>query len=160
MGKRTLAVIIFLSFVFWFFALAALYPQAYPITEPELSRLETIWQQSQADKQNWLSQVQKLKMEASQLKTDSITLNSQLSLERQATDLLRISSEKLEAEKNSIILSKQNEIENLTSQKNTLLIKQQKLIKQRDILVIIILMTGIVCLVLLAYRFRKLFGLP
>lgn len=132
-----------------FLAVAELYPEpSFRITAGELDRLETIWQTSQADRQNWLSQVQKLKTEAGKLKADSATLNSQLSAERQKTLDLRKSFEKSENDR-------LNEIGNLQKEKTKLTGERDKARKTRDIYGIILLVEIICAIGIAVWKFRR-----
>ena len=107
-------------------AVARLHPEpSFRIMESETTKLETIWQQSQADKQNWLSQVQKLQ-------ADSTRLNSQLLTERQATERLRKSFERLETDRLT-------QIDRLNTEKTALQVNLEKTKRTRDVYGVILL---------------------
>lgn len=76
-------------------SLAASLPseQWYRVSETELSRLETISQGWERDRQTWLSQASELKGKVLTLQQESKTLNGQLAEERRTTANLRKSFE-------------------------------------------------------------------
>ena len=77
-------------------SLAASLPseQWYRVSETELSRLETISQGWETDRQTWLSRAGELKGKVQTLQQESKTLNAQLAGERETTANLRKSFEK------------------------------------------------------------------
>lgn len=138
-------VLLFLCFL----AAAELHPEpSYRIIAGELDRLETIWQESQADKLNWLSQVKGLKTQVTTLKTLSTDLNSQLSAEQDKTEALRKSFEKLENDR-------LNEIGNLQKDKIKLTGERDKARKTRDIYGIILLVEIIGAIGIAVWKFRR-----
>ena len=68
--------------------------QWYRVSETELSRLETISQGWETDRQTWLSRASELKGKVQTLQQESKTLNAQLAGERETTANLRKSFEK------------------------------------------------------------------
>jgi hypothetical protein len=93
-----------------FFAFAAGVLRAgepwYLISEPELSSIEQYKTKSEAEKRNWLLQVQELKRE-------SETLNNQLSQAREASRRLELSFNEYEAGQLTLISLKNGEIAGL-----------------------------------------------
>jgi hypothetical protein len=95
----------------------------YLISEEELQSIELYRKNSEAEKQNWLLQVNALKMKAvnsearsSKLEQESVTLNSQLLEAREANRALTESFNQYEAEQLTLTSLKNGEIADLKQQ--------------------------------------------
>lgn len=132
-----------------FLAVAELYPEpSFRIMAGELQRLETIFQTSETNRQNWQLQANKLQIQAQKLSRESTTLQAQLKAERETTQDLRKSFEKLE---NDRLI----EIGNLQKDKTKLTGERDKARKTRDIYGIILLIEIIGAIGAIVWKFKR-----
>jgi predicted RNase H-like nuclease (RuvC/YqgF family) len=91
----------------------AAYMPMYLISEAELRSIEEYRNESEAEKQIWLSQVQALKTQALNLQQESKALNSQLAAQQEQNRELQRSFNEYEAGQLILISSKNGEIADL-----------------------------------------------
>jgi transposase len=82
----------------------------YLVPESEVRSLENIKASWEADRLNWLSRVQRLQTESSELRSISESLNDQLSAERQTTKNLTASFNAYEADQSRRMSRKDTEL--------------------------------------------------
>jgi hypothetical protein len=87
--------------------------QWFLITEPELQGIEDYKRKSEAERRNWLSQVQSLKERLGSLETESASLNSQLANQRELNQKLTRSFNGYEGEKSAQLSLRDGEIAEL-----------------------------------------------
>jgi chromosome segregation ATPase len=129
----------------------------YLISETELRSIEEYKNKSEAEKQTWLLQVQRLKAQAASLQRESETLNRQLSDQRGLNQGLRQSFNEYEAAQLTLLSMKNGEIAELKEQvaEQTLIAEQYKGRYFRLLMAIIAL--GLLVLFWVAYKVLKLF---
>jgi len=108
--------------------------QWYRVSETELSRLETISQGWETDRQTWLSRASELKGKVQTLQLESKTLNAQLAGERETTANLRKSFEKSASDQLTKASEYETEIASLRELKSKAEISLLKAKNQRNIL--------------------------
>jgi len=108
--------------------------QWYRVSETELSRLETISQGWETDRQTWLSRASELKGKVQTLQQESKTLNAQLAGERETTANLRKSFEKSASDQLTKASEYETEIASLRELKSKAEISLLKAKNQRNIL--------------------------
>jgi hypothetical protein len=108
--------------------------QWYRVSETELSRLETISQGWETDRQTWLSRASELKGKVQTLQQESKTLNAQLAGERETTANLRKSFEKSASDQLTKASEYETEIASLRELKSKAEIAMLKAKNQRNIL--------------------------
>jgi len=123
----------------------------YLISETELQSIEQYKEKSEAERQNWLSQVQYLRARAEnsearsrRLETESGNLNSQLSQARDQHRTLETLFNKYEADQLILISSKNHEIEELKQivlNKDNTILKRNNAILWLSIVLFIIILT-------------------
>jgi hypothetical protein len=108
-GETKTCLIIFLSALLFCFVSGAAHPeeQWYLITEPELRSIEEYRKNSEAEKRNWLLQVQNLSRRAGILEAESRSLNSQLQNQRELNRKLTLSFNEYEAAQ-SLLMSRKD----------------------------------------------------
>jgi lysozyme family protein len=87
--------------------------QWYLIRESELRSIEDYRKNSEAEKQAWLLQVQRLRTRAGNLETESVSLNSQLAGQREQNRKLTLSFSEYEAAQLTRLSLKDGEIAEL-----------------------------------------------
>jgi hypothetical protein len=85
----------------------------YLISEGELRSIETYRERSEAERRGWLSQASELTVLVGRLRSESGSLNAQLSTAREAQRRLERLYEQSEVEKLTLLSLKNGEIENL-----------------------------------------------
>ena len=108
--------------------------QWYRVSETELSRLETISQGWETDRQTWLSRASELKGKVQTLQQESKTLNAQLAGERETTANLRKSFEKSASDQLTKASEYETEIASLRELKSKAEFSLLKAKNQRNIL--------------------------
>lgn len=124
----------------------------YLILESELSSIEQYKQNSEKEKQSWLSRVQNLSMRAEKLERDSASLNNQLSQARAQNRKLESSFNEYEKENLILLSSKNGEIEELKQKA-----ANEKIKSQRRLIINIVLAAVIFvyCAIKLYRKLRK-----
>jgi hypothetical protein len=142
----------FLFFSLYFVALL-LVPAALPaqepeywylITETELRSIEEYKRNSEAEKQSWLLQVQRLSMRAGSLEAESVNLNDQLQTQRELNQKLTLSFDEYEAGQSLLMSQKDTQILKLETEN-----KGKDKIIVRLIIVAVLLGAGIVSLIVM-----------
>ena len=127
MSEQTACRILFFTALFLSVFLGAIQPEEvwYRVSSSELSRLETLWQNSETSRQKWESQARVLRSKAETLQKDSEALNETLKAERETTKTLRESYETYAKDQSAILSQKQAELDkalkardNLKTQRN------------------------------------------
>ena len=108
--------------------------QWYRVSETELSRLETISQGWETDRQTWLSRASELKGKVQTLQQESKTLNAQLAGERETTANLQKSFEKSASDQLTKASEYETEIASLRDLKSKAEISLLEAKNQRNIL--------------------------
>jgi hypothetical protein len=90
--------------------------QWYLITEPELRSIGEYKRNSEAEKQDWLLQVQKLSRRAGSLEAESASLNSQLQDQRELNQKLTLSFNEYEQEQFRLMSQKDTQIVKLEAE--------------------------------------------
>jgi hypothetical protein len=143
-----------------FFALLAFLPAALPgqeevgswymISEGELRSIERYKEQSEAERRNWLLQAQTLKTKAANsaarsanLERESASLNRQLSAAREAQRKSDQLYERSEAERLTLLSSKNGEIAALKEERETERLRAEKYKGQAWARLIIIIALGL-----------------
>jgi sucrose-6-phosphate hydrolase SacC (GH32 family) len=90
--------------------------QWYLITESELRSIEEYRRNSEAEKQTWLSQAQKLSVRAGSLEAESASLNSQLQNQQELNRQLTLSFNGYEQEQSLLLSRKDTQIARLETE--------------------------------------------
>jgi hypothetical protein len=108
----------------------------YLITEPELRSIEDYKRDSEAEKRNWLLQVQRLRARAGNLEAESVNLNDQLQNQRELNQKLTQSFNEYEQEQFRLMSLKDTRIVRLETENKG----KDKIILR---LVIVLVITGL-----------------
>jgi predicted nuclease with TOPRIM domain len=136
---------------------AAAYMPMYLISESELRIIEDYKTKSEAEKQTWLSQVQRLNTQVASLQRESKTLNNQLASQRDQAQTLQISFDEYESESLMTISLKNGEIADLKQEvaAQTLETATYKGISRSRLIVIIAL--GSAWIIYIAFKICRFF---
>ncbi len=129
--------------------------QWYRVSETELSRLETISQSWETDRQTWLSRASELKGKVQTLQLESKTLNAQLAGERETTANLRKSFETSASAQLQKASEYETEIASLRELKAKAEIALLKAKNQRNALFFVLsaVLLGLACFVFVKLQF-------
>jgi len=122
------------------------------ISESELRSIEQYKQNSEMEKQSWLSQVRSLSLRAERSERDSMSLNSQLSRAREQNRSLEKSFYEYEQGKLILLSSKNGEIETL---KQELADEKRKSNLRLFIIILCVLLNVIICFLLTFIFFKR-----
>jgi hypothetical protein len=124
----------------------------YLIRESELQSIEAYKTNSEAEKQTWLSQVQKLSRRAGNLEAESVSLNSHLQHQRELNRQLTLSFNEYESAQLALLSSKNGEIAKRDREIAELKLDKKTSKGQRNIAILVAV--GLLALYLVKLRFK------
>jgi len=126
--------------------------QWYLISETELRSIEQYLEKSELEKLNWQSRAEKLRIRAESLETDSASLNRQLEQARETQRRLEQSFNEYEADRLTLVSSKNGEIAGLKEEIAAEKLAREKYKGQALSRLIIIIAVAVIIVLYIAFK--------